>query len=480
MVNTDDLMKVLDQLAATQKQQAEILKTITQKAPSSSSTYTPLHGQGGIFAASGLEPEIISTMVRPSPGIMEILPLHGTVYTNPLFGALTGITDDEGTEPDTPCDDAPTGYTKSCMLTAQFGRIIRMTQTIDINDVMVRKHRGDFTDLRLYGELLSSVSPDVSAQDMLNIVTKAEMVNAVVRLERELSRHIWQGTPTNNNGTGYMEFPGLDVQIATGQKDALTGTQCPGLDSDIKDFNWGDIYTSDIVGYVSAMEYYIQRLAESTGVAPLEAVWVMRPQLFFELSSVWPCQYMTRRCVTVDGSNAGSNPVVINDNVNNQMRWQMWNNRMLPVNGTDYRVVLDTGIYEYNSENSGNLNPGEFASSIYFVPIRMAGLNVTYREYVDFRSAAADMNIVNSAGPHFWPTDNGQFMWAAEFKNYCYNLRVKTEQRVVLRAPHLAGKIQHVKYTPLQHEREFDPDSPYYFDGGISLRNTDTFHAVWK
>jgi hypothetical protein len=78
----------------------------------------------------------------------------------------------------------------------------------------------------------------------------------------------------------------------------------------------------------------------------------------------------------------------------------------------------------------------------------------------------------------FW-TDDGIFLWAIENQKYCYKLSLKTEQRVILRTPQLSGKIQNVKYVPLQHLRSSDPDSEYWADGGVSLRGAGTAYAVW-
>ena len=59
-------------------------------------------------------------------------------------------------------------------------------------------------------------------------------------------------------------------------------------------------------------------------------------------------------------------------------------------------------------------------------------------------------------------------------------LGMKTEQRVVLRAPHLAGRIDNVMYEPIQHLRDSDPDSDYFMDGGVSYRTAPrTSYSVW-
>ena len=153
----------------------------------------------------------------------------------------------------------------------------------------------------------------------------------------------------------------------------------------------------------------------------------------------------------------------------------------IDVNGRQYNVLVDDGIFESNSTNDANLAAGEFASTIYFVPLTVAGgLPATWREYLDYRHSFVQSNVaLLNNRQDFW-SDDGLFLWAIEQQKYCYKLSLKTEQRIILRTPQLAGKIQNVKYVPLQHLRSSDASSPYFSDGGISLRNTDdTFFAPW-
>ena len=84
-------------------------------------------------------------------------------------------------------------------------------------------------------------------------------------------------------------------------------------------------------------------------------------------------------------------------------------------------------------------------------------------------------------GPDFRVSgsDGGVYSWAIENNKWCYDLTVKTEQRVVLRTPQLAGRIQNILYSPLQHLRDPLPDSPYYVDGGSSFRSPSTVYAAW-
>jgi hypothetical protein len=481
MSNID--LSVLETVAKNQERLIALMENQNgdhTKAPANTATYTELHGLGGIFSSPGMEREVISTHVRPY-GIASELPKFGTVYEDPTFGALTGISDDQGSEPLLPCNDAPDGFIKACNLTARFGRVARDTQTIEMDKVMLRVNRGDFTDLRLVGQVLglTELYPQgLNQTQILNLVTMSEMIQAAVRLERKLCEHVWVGDVANNNpGGGYKEFPGLDQQIATGQVDADTNDSCPSLDADVKDFDYNDVCgtTQDIVDVVSAMEFFVRSLAEDTGMMPARWVWVMRPQLWQELTSCWPCKYNTNKCTSIGGDHR----VLTDGRENITDRDNMRQGKYLDVNGVRYPVILDNCIYEQNSTNdSANLNPGEFASSIYFVPLTVTGnFPVTYMEYLDYRQAAADVALMRGR-EDFW-TDRGQYSWAVEQTKWCYKFSLKSEQRIVLRTPQLSGKIDNVRYSPLQHIRDPLPDNSHWIDGGVSIRSEGTRYMVW-
>jgi hypothetical protein len=138
--------------------------------------------------------------------------------------------------------------------------------------------------------------------------------NALIAIafQQWLTRRFWTGNPVNNNvGGGYAEFPGMDILVSTNKVDAFTGVTCPALYSDVKDFafNAVDSATPDILNYLSMMEFYLRHIAERTNLMPVDWVLAMRPELFFELTAVWPCKYLTYRCANDAGANIG----VIND-----------------------------------------------------------------------------------------------------------------------------------------------------------------------
>lgn len=445
-----------------------------EKAAGNVHSAITLHDGLGIFGGMGLERDVITAHVRPD-GIGSALPLLPSVNADPRFASVSGFSDEIGTRATTSCAAAPTGYMKGCNLTALFGLERQDTETIEMDKVMLRWNRGDFTDLILRGRLLglSNMTPSgLSEDDILNIITKAEMVSAAVRAERSLVRQMWQGSIL------LSEFPGLDSQINTGQVDADTNTACPSLDSDVKDFAYDDVCGTgrDIVEYLSMMMWYLNFNARRMGLNPVTWAIVMRPELWYELSACWPCRYFSNRCQDSGGTTIS----VINDDNNTNSRDGLRNQMMLPVNGINYQVIIDDGIFEHDSTNNANLNLGEYASSIYAVPLTIqGGFPVTYREYLDYRhSFVGANNRLADNRTDFW-TDDGVYSWAIDNNLWCYQLALKTEQRVILRTPHLAGKIQHVRYTPLQHLRSPFATSDYFADGGVSIRQDGTKYAVW-
>jgi len=80
------------------------------------------------------------------------------------------------------------------------------------------------------------------------------------------------------------------------------------------------------------------------------------------------------------------------------------------------------------------------------VPLTIGGAARHLREHVDYRQASRDVSLLRGMEQFFW-SDNGVWSWAYEQVKWCYKLALKTEQRVVLRTPQLAGRVDHILYT---------------------------------
>jgi len=471
----------------TVKQFAALLDAVQKeggmayKAPSVFHTGMLLDQPGGLFDVAGLENEIISTHLTPM-GIGSALPAFSADTDDPRYGFITGWQAASGSQPVYPCDNAPTNFMKGGNLTAQFGRVAAQTNTVEVDQVLHRSRTGS-SNLQLIGAMIGM---DTAANgefptNPLNAVIATEMIGVGVQFERSLATMTWQGNVANNTaGGGYKEFPGLDGQIATGQVDADTNTLMPAADSMILNFayNYVDGVVLDIVEYLSGIEYHMFHLGQKTRVAPVEWVIVMRPELWQYLTMVWPCRYNTNRCSNMDGSN----PVVINDDANIRMRDAMRQGMYLDINGRRYRVIEDDGIYEQTNINDANVPAGSFASSIFWVPMRIRNsMPVTYWEYIDYRQVRMELAPMGGGAKFvpFW-TDSGRFLWVTEYVKWCLDMTAKIEPRCILRTPHLAAKLTNVMYTPLVHLRDWNPDSPYWDDGGVSIRTAGTSYAVWK
>lgn len=448
----------------------EALEGKGRKSATGYNTANMMHGASGLFNIP-VEQEIVNAFLRPM-GIGSVLPLLPTVDENPLFGAISGYQKDGSARITEPCQDAPSGYMKGCTITAQFGLTRKDSEEIDIYKTIRKINRGDFTDLTLMGEVLgmSGLEPSgLSQNEILNIVTMSEMVKTAVLAEQELVVDMWQGTI----GTG--AFPGLDSQIATGIVDAKTNTACPSLDSDVKDFGYSKIdgTDKDIVEYVSVMHWYLNHIARRTGLAPTQWIIATHPDIWFDLTAIWACRYLTNRCTDASDTNVA----VVNDETNTRVRDAMRDGMFLWVNGRKIPVVLDDGIIEKDDDNQ-NIDAGEFATHLYFVPVRVRGsFPATYRQYLDYSRAAPEVENLNNT-EMFW-SDNGVYSWAVEAMKWCVKYSLRSEQRIVLRTPHLAGKIQNIKFAPLQHLRSPLIGNDYNKDGGVSFRSSDTLYSVW-
>jgi hypothetical protein len=460
-------------------------RRLSREALASGHTGTLLHGPGGIFNTPGLDNSVISLHVQ-SRGLGQLLPSFPSVDTNPWFGFLTGVSDDQGNEPTYACDDAPTGYIKSGTLTARFGRISRDTNTILIEDVIDRVNRGDFTDLMLVGELLNEGARGVmypndlpSGSNLLNMVVAAEQVQTGIRMERKLGKMLWTGDATVQTLGGYSEFPGLENQFVTGQVDAETNAAMPSADSTVLDAQYQTVGSStfDLVGLMEEAEDFVFNLANDTGMDPFTAAIVMRPQLWRVVSSIWPVQYNTQpEFGMLDNTNAR---LIIDARTNVEERDKMRQGLYLWLNGRRYPVVLDTGIPQEDRSTNANLGVGEFASSIKFIPLTAAGMPVTYWQHKDYRLLSSQTGSM-PPNMNMWWTDGGRFLWSYDGKYTCFKLKMVTALRVIARTPHLGFSINHLKisrnHVPL---RDPDPSSQYWLNGGVSLRGVPTQHAVW-
>lgn len=439
-----------------------------------------VHGPGGIFGVRGLERDIISTHTQITGSLGEQLPINAANDMNPLFGYITGFVRSDQQEKNAVCDDPyDAAPFKTGIMTTVFGRKEFATRQLEINHVGQQNTRGEFFDLNLVNSpLVDSMAGLMQSfsgfSNQNSLLAGREMVmrflEVAVAYQRWFCPQVFSGNPANSMaGGGYKEFAGLDLLIGTNKIDALSGVALPSLYSDIKSFSYRDVSSTtdpDIHRTLSTMMYVLETRARQNNMNPVDFRLVMRSGLFFELTRVWPLKYNTEYSET---NKALGLDALQMENI--RMRDDMRNNQFLIINSKRYTVILDDCIPEETAADVGSIPAGGYSSDIYVVPFTARGgtLRTLYWEYYDYRNgpqqAAEDLR---AWGNFFW-SDAGVFLWHLKAPdNWCVEAICKTEPRLILRTPQLAGRLTDVVYTPLQHTNDPLPSSAYWVNGGVA------------
>lgn len=442
------------------------------------------HGPGGLFSELGLSQPVISTHTQIISSVAAAMSVEMSQDINPLALYITGFVRSDEQEKDAVCDDPEeAGNMKTCIQTAQFGRKEFKTRQVEVNRIGQRVNRGEFLDLNLVNSpLVNQLGGIMMQRFALNrqqgILAGREMLMRIVEVgvayQRWLCPTTFTGNPTNNSaGGGFKEFPGLDLLVARNQVDAVNGQACPSLYSDLKDYNFVDVQDNNapynIVHVLTQMYRFIRHKAITQNMWPADLRFVMRTGLFDAIADVWPCEYMTYRCqfsAESGDSNASQN---INDMAAVTFRDAMKTGKFLKIDGVNVPVITDDCITEETQADNAAIPLGSFSSDIYLLPfsIRNKSFKTLFWETYDYRAgtipAIQDANATN----FFW-TDGGRFLWGLKAPdNWCLELISKIEPRIRLLTPQLAGRLQNVVYTPLQHFDDPLPSSEYWIDGGV-------------
>lgn len=447
-----------------------------------------LQQNGGLFATPGLERPIFSTVMRPMEGLFDAIPVmpagtsvmsdsnYGGV-DSPLYDTITGVTrgnlDAWAYQPNAPCDDAPiSGLMKACALTQPWGRQYGAVQ-FRFEELGRIRNRGVETDLEVMNSapvtgLLPEVSKNINNSALRNIVNQ-RIWESGVAFERLVAPLIWSGTPANNKaGGGAMQYQGLEILVNTGNKyDAITGTPCSALDSDVKNFQKQIVTgaSNDIAATIDAMFHYLDWNASQSGLKPVQWALVMRPELFDEITKIWPIRYYNELLAAFAASTAGRLNFDANRGI--EARDAYRNGSFLPIRGTPVRVIQDDTMTEYNVNTLAGLSAGQYVSDIYFLPFTvLGGIPVLFWEIFNQDNAMARAAEAMLRGEYTYTSDGGRFRWHTNYRNGCVSMQYEMLYRLILRTPQLAGRILNVGYQPLQKTRSWDPTSSYFFDGG--------------
>jgi len=287
----------------------------------------------------------------------------------------------------------------------------------------------------------------------------------------KFSQRFYTGTPASNTASGGTKYyHGLDTLIDTGYRDVITGIACPAADSIVMTYTGGNISNNygNIVRLISNIWFQQKRLDAATGLNPVRRVIVMSPGLFYDLTEAWPFfyNYNAQRQMAALSSDTFrttfSGESALRDTLAMRGDISKATGHYLMIQGEQVEVIIDEAIVE----TAGLL--GSFTSSIYFVPLTVkGGIPVTYMEYFNYDAETAAA-IARFAGDQYTSvSDGGHYLWRKKPPtNGCMQISVQSEERLILRTPHLAARLDNVSYTPVQHERTSFPGGTYYVNGG--------------
>lgn len=497
-MNTNPLQVLADALMPMLEQNKALRYGLKHDASGTPISVGYSHGPGGLLTFPGVDPTVFNATMGAT-SILGQLPAMPSVYTNPTFFTITGVGDDSGAEKDGVCDDAPVaGLMAGCLMTSVFGRYERATPELELNRLGQRNDRADPLDLTMVNSPIGSsgifgsgVQSTNSPADLFVNEVSRKFWERNVSLWRLLSRQLWVGTPANNAATspggGYKELTSFSVLVNTGHRDAETGAACTNMDSYLSNFNYSRIDGSsgigDIVASVTNMYHQLYRRAELQGLLPVRWVIAMRAQMFYELTAIWPCSYLSFRCATVLGAiNPAGGPASMIGNIDAQdairFRDEMRAGKFLMMDGVRVEVVLDEGIPELSGANSGGHFPaGCFSSDIYFIPMSVVGGRaVTYLEYFQYQNPS----LADALGNMILGRIEGAFLTWPRQTNQCVVWQTKVEPRLIMRTPWLAGRLQNVVYCPIQHEPEAFPGDPYFVNDGRTSRVGPSYYSQWQ
>jgi hypothetical protein len=422
--------------------------------------HRPLY-EHAFFQDCSLDPAVINTLVQPSYTLLNLLPVERTIYDEEKFGFLTGHNVDDiagQTEPTSACADCLVigdGY-DFCKIELPMGRLCRGTKTLEVNELIRRACLRQYDDFFIIGGE-RGISADVPFEQFADngmlveqSAVRRQLQNLAIYFQDYMARLIWSGDPANNSAGGAYKEPyglttlvngdypasGLDLESMDGNT-----SDCAALNSRICDFNatLGD-GAENIYEALSGLEMSLYQRAQHTNLLPVRWIIVMHPSTWDCLVNALPCDMAQPWCAMPSGVtqnidlNSGTNLFYL------AMREQVAQTMTLRLNGRMYNVVIDDATPYTIDGTSGALE-----ADIWFLPLTVRGRNVLTIQHMDYSRLGAELALVpgslrDAAG---W-TDGGRFHLTWNYRNWCFNIQMKTEWRIKLLTPQLAGRVTNV------------------------------------
>lgn len=434
-----------------------------------------LHGPGGLLSTPGMNRQIVNAMIMPR-GLAGRIPVVKSIDTNEIYPILTGLLATTGDEPTEACAAWPTvGQFKVCRQTFPFGQQGRQSQVLNVKYAGQIVNRGEFRDNVLLGApnmtpAANVVPGPINWANALRTEYEKKIAELFAGYYRDYARNIYTGNAGTTAGSqGYQQYNGLDRQVQTAKRDAITGVACAAVDSMVLDFNGASINTAGGTIY-ALLANAVNNLERFSEQLSMEVKWVltMRFGAWQVLTSIWPCIYATVGCPGGTTVRTAS----LEEQV--EMRDRIRNTRMLPIEGKMYEVIIDDAIPE--TVAAGGV-VGTYQSDMYFLPLTVNGQPSLFWEYFDMNEQAVAAANAMAPGGFFNVLDNGRFLFVRQSPTHtCVQVEIIERPRLILLTPFLAAKFENLRYTYSIHERDAFPDETYFVNGGLPVSPLPYFY----
>jgi hypothetical protein len=422
----------------------------------------------GLFTRPGADADMFAAFVMPTAGqFLSALYRGVTNIDNPEYDIISGVKAGSGTNATDYCGDAPTaGEVKLCTTRATFADFFIKVRQANLAKTGGRINNSDVNRNLVNRPDLFPLIPDVlqRAQNP-NTTLGLALFSLGVHMSRVLMRTLFHGSTANtgnNAELGFIrEFNGFDRLITNTVVD-VEGNTCAAARSTI--FNWGNadvggtVQSGSITDIVAGIMYQLIALADDSNIAPVNWVLAMHPDLFWKLTSIWPCSYLTNGCAVTNNDGERLN---VSADMQVQMRDEMRTGNFLWVNGMRLPVVTTRAI-EQTTLGQG------FSSSIYFIPLTAMGRQVTYLEGFDLENSDIQ-EFRDVYNPLAYRTMNGGFYAMTHRQTgMCVEAYIAARPRLIMRTPWLAARIDNVNYSlpGFLYGRDPYPDAAYHLNGG--------------
>lgn len=459
-----------------------------------------LHGPTGLFNRRDIDNPIMSAFMYPQAGVAAELPVFNEarsmggvfggedqIFDTIITGVTAGAADDFSNQPTAACDNGPVaGLRKLCSVVNTNGNYKYSTREVEIHRAGRVQDRVDANSRTLMNspvmQAVIGVPNDTpSLQNAIGNEFSGRVWEMSFGIARSFFPRTYIGSPANNNGEA-KDIVGLDIHInANNKRDASGSHVCTAANSLLLQFGYDLVGGTgrDIVQYLEWAMHYLADKARRQGLAPTTWALAMRPDLFFALSEVWPVRQYQAALTQI--SNFTNGRVVIDATNAQEMRDRFRSQMILPINGRLVRVIEDDTIAEDNPNTTASLQPGQWASDIYIIPLTgLGGIPLTFWEYFDHSNQQSAMIERMAGGNVTFTSDGGMFRWDISYNNGCLKANVRFAPRLRMKATQLAARIQDVAYQNLGHTDDWQTDSDYFFNGGRTEGDNTTYYTPWS